>query len=160
MISSSIMTVMSINQILDVMCNELIISRLNIRKKENHWSVSSFLFLQFRNVLIFHLHTSFIVNSVIFDLIALSVADDCSCASFVIFIMLIYMKNLSSSVQHHKIAINVYHKNVLVKRCKKCVKKMLNALRLNFLLKKTQRNALYAQYLRQIVNMSCKYNFQ
>ena len=36
---------------------------------------------------------------------------------------------------------------------------MLNALRLNFLLKRTQRNALYAQYSEQIVNMSRKYKF-
>ena len=36
---------------------------------------------------------------------------------------------------------------------------MLNASRLNFLLKKTQRNALYAQYSRQIINMNRKYKF-
>ncbi len=36
MISSSIIIVVSINQILDLMCNELIISRLKIRKKEDH----------------------------------------------------------------------------------------------------------------------------
>jgi len=35
MISLSIMIVMSINQILDLMCNELIILRLKIRKKED-----------------------------------------------------------------------------------------------------------------------------
>ncbi len=46
------------------------------------------------------------------------------------------------------------------KDARNALKEMLNVLRLNFLLKRTQRNTLYAQYLKQIVNMSCKYNFQ
>ncbi len=130
---------MSINQILDLMCNELIILRLKIRKKEDDWSVSSFLFLWFRNVLIFHLHTSSAVDSVVSDLITLSVADDHSCASFIIFIMLVYMKNLSSSVQHHKITINVYHKNVSVKRCKKCIEKDVKCVKIKFSIEKNSK---------------------
>ncbi len=153
MILLSIMIVVSINQILDLMCNELIISRPKIRKKEDHWSVLSFLFLWFRNVLIFHLYTSSAVDFVVFDLIALSVADDYSCASFIIFIMLIYMKNLSSSVQHHKIAINVYYKNVSVKRCKKCVKKDVKCIKIKFSIEKNLKKcALYA-----VFKTNCQY---
>ncbi len=141
------MIVVSINQILDLMCNELIISRLKIRKKKDHWSILSFLFLQFRNVLIFHLCTSFAVNFVVSDLIALFVTDDHSRASFVIFIMLIYMKNLSSSVQHHKIIINVYCKNVSVKRCKKCIEKDVKCIKIKFSIEKNSKKcALYAVF--------------
>ncbi len=139
MISSSIMIIVSISQILDLMCNELIISRLKIRKKEDHQSVSLFLFLQFRNVFIFHLHTSSAVDFAVSDLIALSVADDHSHAFSVIFIMLIYMKNLSSSVQHHKIAINVYCKNVSVKRCKKCIERNVECIKIKFSIEKNSK---------------------
>ncbi len=139
MIFSSIMTVVSINQILDLMCNELIILHLKIRKKENHWSVLSFLFLWFKNVFIFHLYISSAVDSVVSDLIALFVADDHSYTFFIIFIMLIYMKNLSSSVQHHKIAINVYCKSVSVKRCKKCVERDIKCIKIKFSIKKNSK---------------------
>jgi len=139
MISLSIMIVMNINQILDLMCNELIILHLKIRKKEDCWSVSSFLFLRFRNVFIFHLHASSAVNFAVSDLIALSVTNDCSHASFVIFIMLIYIKNLSSSVQHYKIIINVYCKNVSVKRCKKCVERNVECVKIKFSIEKNSK---------------------
>ncbi len=153
MISSSIMIIVSINQILDLMCNELIISRLKIRKKEDHCSVLLFLFFRFRNVLISHLHASFAVDSVVSDLIALSVTDDHSCASFVIFTMLVYMKNLSSLVQHHKITINVYCKNVLVKRCKKCVEKDVKCVKIKFSIEKNLKK--YA--LCAVFETNCQY---
>ncbi len=135
------------------MCNKLIISRLKIRKKEDYWSVSSFLFLQFRNVLIFHLHTLSAVDSVVSDLITLSVADDYSCASFIIFIMLVYMKNLSSSVQHHKIAINVYCKNVSVKRCKKCVERDVKCVKIKFSIEKNSKKCA----LCAVFKTNCQY---
>ncbi len=147
------MIVMSINQILDLICNELIISRLKIRKKEDHWSISSFLFLWFRNVFIFYLHTSSAVDFAVSDLIALSVINDHSCAFFVIFIMLIYMKNLSSLVQHHKIAINVYHKNVSVKRCKKCVENTVKYIKIKFSIEKNSKKCT----LCAVFKTNCQY---
>ena len=136
-----------------MICNKLIISRLKIRKKEDYWSVSSFLFLQFRNVLIFHLHTLSAVDFVVSDLITLSVADDYSCASFIIFIMLVYMKNLSSSVQHHKIAINVYCKNVSVKRCKKCVERDVKCVKIKFSIEKNSKKCA----LCAVFKTNCQY---
>ncbi len=147
------MTVMSINQILDLMCDELIISRLKIRKKEVYWSVSLFLSLWFRNVLIFYLHTSSAVDSAVSDLITLLVADDHSCTSFVILIMLIYMKNLSSSIQHHKITINVYHKNVSVKRCKKCVKRDVECIKIKLSIEKNSKKCA----LCAVFETNCQY---
>lgn len=147
------MTVMSINQILDLMCDELIISRLKIRKKEVHWSVSLFLSLWFRNVLIFYLHTSFAVDSAVSDLIALLVADDHSCTSFVILIMLIYIKNLSSSVQHYKITINVYRKNVSVKRCKRCVERDVKCIKIKFSIEKNSKKCA----LCAVFETNCQY---
>ncbi len=147
------MIIVSISQILDLMCNELIISRLKIRKKEDHWSVSSFLSLQFRNVLVFHLHTSSAVDSAVSDLIALSIADNYSHASSVIFIMLVYMKNLSSSVQHHKIAINVYCKNVLVKRCKKCIERNVECVKIKFFIEKNSKKCA----LCAVFKTNCQY---
>jgi len=99
------------------------------------------------------LHTSSAVDSVDSDLIALSVVDDHSHASFVIFIMLIYMKNLSSSVQHHKIAINVYHKNVSVKRCKKCVEKDVKCVKIKFSIKKNSKKCV----LCAVFKANCQY---
>ncbi len=134
------------------MCNELIISHLKIRKKKNHQNIS-LLFLWFRNVLISHLHTSFAVDSVVSDLIALSVTDDHSRTSFVIFIMLVYMKNLSSLVQHHKITINVYCKNVSVKRCKKCVKRDVECVKIKFSIRKNLKKCA----LCAVFKTNCQY---
>ncbi len=153
LISLSIMTVVSINQILDLMYNELIILRLKIRKKENHWSVSLFLFLWFRNVLIFHLCTLSAVNSAVFNLIALFITNDHSCTSFVIFIILVYMKNLSSSVQHHKIIINVYCKNVSVKTCKKCVERDVECVKIKFSIEKNSKKCA----LCAVFEANCQY---
>ena len=139
---------MSVSQILDLMCNELIISRLKIRKKENHQSVLSFLFLWFRNVLIFYLCTSSAVDSAVSDLIALSVINDHSRVSSVIFIMLVYMKNLSSSVQHQKIAINVYCKSVSVKRCKKCVERNVECIKIKFSIEKNSKKCAFMRSIR------------
>ncbi len=147
------MIIMSINQILDLMCNELIILHLKIRKKENHWSVSLVLYLRFRNVLISHLHASSAVDFVVSDLIALSVADDYSHTSFIIFIILVYIKNLSSSVQHHKITINVYCKNVSVKRCKKCIEKDVKCVKIKFSIEKNSKKCA----LCAVFKANCQY---
>ncbi len=147
------MIIVSISQILDLMCDELIILHLKIRKKEDHWSVLLFLSLRFQNVLIFHLCTSSAIDFAVSDLIALSVIDDHSCASSVIFIMLIYMKNLSSSVQHHKIAINVYHKDVSVKRCKKCVERNVECVKIKFSIEKNSKKCA----LCAVFKTNCQY---
>ncbi len=153
MISLSIMIVVSINQIFDLMCNELIISHLKIRKKEDHQNVSLFLFLQFRNIFIFHLHTSFAVDSVVSDLITLFIIDDHSYMSFIIFIMFIYMKNLSSSVQHHKITINVYCKSVSVKKCKKYVERDVKCVKIKFSIEKNSKKCA----LCAVFETNCQY---
>jgi len=93
------------------------------------------------------------IDSVVSDLITLSVADDDSCASFIIFIMLVYMKNLSSSVQHHKIAINVYCKNVSVKRCKKCVERDVKCVKIKFSIEKNSKKCA----LCAVFKTNCQY---
>ena len=122
-------------------------------KKEDCWSILLFLSLRFRNVFIFHLCTSFAVDSAVSDLIALFIADDHSCTFFIIFIMLIYMKNLSSSVQHHKIVINVYCKNVSVKKCKKCVERDVECVKIKFSIEKNSKKCA----LCAVFETNCQY---
>ncbi len=130
--------------------NYAVASILSQSDDENQWHSIAF---WFRNVLIFHLCTLSAVNSAVFNLIALFITNDHSCTSFVIFIMLVYMKNLSSSVQHHKIIINVYCKNVSVKRCKKCVERDVECVKIKFSIEKNSKKCA----LCAVFEANCQY---
>jgi len=88
------------------------------------------MFLRNKNVSAFHLHTLFtvshisdlltffVVYSYVFDLsivscVAFNQKFTLSAHSAVLSLSS-YMKNLLFAVQHHKIALNIYHKNVSI----------------------------------------------
>jgi hypothetical protein len=163
------MLIMSINQLL--MCNKLIVLHLKMnKKKRKQCSLSLFLSFKTRNVSALHLHASFAVHSYVFDSltssvassVALSVASSVthahSCISFIISnqrlaLLSIYMQNLFSAAQHHKITFNVYHKNVSIKQCKKCLERNVKCIKIKFSVrKKSKKCALYI-----VFKENCKY---
>jgi len=67
--------------------------------------------------------------------------------------MLVYMKNLFSSVQYHKIVINVYHKNVSVKKCKKCIERNVECVKIKFSIEKNSKKCA----LCAVFKTNCQY---
>lgn len=120
------MAIVSIDRLLDSVCDELTVPRLKVSKKRGSRRTSSpFEFSRTRNVPASHLRASPAVRPDVF-LPAPSVArsrvprdpPDQRPA-----LLPSYMKNLFPAVKHHQTALNIYHKGVPAlpgSRCKKC----------------------------------------
>ncbi len=131
-------------------------------KRSERRSFSSYLFLKTRNMLASHLLTFFAINSsscvsmfaVFAACIKFSHSHVISDQRFVSFSL--YMRNLTSSTQHHKTALNVYSKEIaiqLLNRCKKCVKRNVDCIKIKFSIEKNfKKCALYI-----VIKTNCKY---
>jgi len=144
--------------------DELIIFWMKMKKfKRSEWcSSSSYLSFKTQNVFTSHLLTFFAI-------------DSSSCVSALIvsavyvqffhshitsdqrFVFLsFYMRNLTSSTQHHKTALNVHSKEIaiqLLNRCKKCMKRNVNCIKIKFSIAKNFKKCA----LCIVIKTNCKY---
>ncbi len=68
----------------------------------------------------------------------------------------LYMRNLTSSTQHHKTALNVYSKEIMIQllnKCKKCVKRNVNCVKIKFSIEKNFKKCA----LCVVTETNCKY---
>jgi len=68
----------------------------------------------------------------------------------------LYIRNLTSSTQHHKTALNVYSKEVAIQflnKCKKCVKRNVNCVKIKFSIEKNFKKCA----LCIVIETNCKY---
>ncbi len=114
-------------------------------KRSEQRSSLSYLFLKTQNVLASHLLTFFAIDSSS-CVSALTVFAACIqfSHSHVIFdqrfvSLSLYMRNFTSSTQHHKTALNVYSKKIVIQflnKCKKCMKRNVNCVKIKFFIEK------------------------
>ena len=67
-----------------------------------------------------------------------------------------YMRNLTSLTQHHKTALNVYSKEIVIQflnKCKKYVKRNVNCVKIKFSIEKNFKKCT----LCIIIETNCKY---
>ncbi len=157
------MTIVNINQLSDLMHDELIVSRLKIKKKKSEQrSFSSFLLLKTCNIFALHLLAfSAVDSSFYFSALTVSVICAHFFHSYLIFdqrsaSLSSYMRNFSSFIQHHKITLNLYDREIVVKRenrCKKCVERDVKCVKIKFFMSKNFKK--YAFCI--VFNEYCKY---
>ena len=131
--------------------------------KKSEWHSSLlYLFLKTWNVLASHLLAFFAIDSSS-HVSALAVSAACVQFSHLHVIsdqksvsLSLYMRNLTSLTQHHKTALNVYSKEVVIQflnKCKKCMKRNVNCVKIKFSIEKN-----FKKYtLCIVIEANCKY---
>jgi len=144
--------------------DELMISWMKMKKfkRSKQRSSSLYLSLKTRNVLASHLLAFFAIDSSSrVSALAVSAARVQFSHSYIIFdqrsvFLSLYMRNLTSSTQHHKTALNVYSKEVVIQllnRCKKCVKRNVDCVKIKFSIEKNFKKCA----LCVVIETNCKY---
>ncbi len=131
-------------------------------KRSERRSSSSYLFLRTRNMLASHLLAFFIIDfSSCINALAVFAVHIQFSHSYVIsdqrsVSLSLYMRNLTSLTQHHKTALNVYSKEVVIQllnKCKKCVKRNINCIKIKFSIEKNFKKCA----LCVVIETNCKY---
>jgi len=144
--------------------DELMIFWMKMKKsKRSEWRSSSlYLFLKTWNMLALHLLAFFAIDSSsCISALAVSAAYVQFSHSHVIsdqrFVSLsLYMRNLTSLTQHHKTALNVHSKEIVIQllnRCKKCMKRNVNCIKIKFSIEKNFKKCA----LCVVIKTNCKY---
>ena len=131
-------------------------------KRSEQYSSSLYFFLKTQNMFALHLLAFFAIDSS-FCVSALIVSAACVqfSHSHVIFdqrfvFLSLYMRNLTSSIQHHKTALNVYNKKIVIQflnKCKKCVKRNVDCIKIKFSIEKNFKKCA----LCIVIKTNCKY---
>ena len=131
-------------------------------KRSKQRSSSSYLSFKTWNMLASHLLTFFAINSSSrVSALVVSVACVWFSHSHVIsdqksVSLSLYMRNLTSSTQHYKTALNVYSKEIAIQflnKCKKCVKRNVNCVKIKFSIEKNFKKCA----LCVVIEANCKY---